>query len=849
MSSSVQSSACRGGSDSSSSPSSWTLPQLVSVALLVLLSVCLSPSSCLGQTAASSSSTAAGSYTSSLVPYSSSSSSSAGNVTLNQTTIHIAVCVHGDWTNSSDYFYHPLNYTVNTTQTYLRAMALYSRKLTVAGGVPTYVNNMTVLFKLHYFNLGNNSQSARATVVANRIVSGYYGYKFTIIVAPILSTDVIVTGFFQTCETTKSCLAIAPLTITSTDYINSLGRRRFQYSFSVLYDTNYILESHLSAFRQNGLQSVAILYSYLTYGVQAGQVTSDTVQGLGMTVSLSTSMSNVTWTAAHIAAYAAQLQALNVQVLCILSTAGDSAAFNTVMALIYQFKAMDWLPSAIVFAGAISSTVQTAVGASNYAYMFYPAQWDWHLKGSAYETTNTPGVNLELFPATPTLASPAVFRQALFNEFNMTVSDSNMPYAAEGQAALNMVQKFIELAGAYDVESLRTASHSISVPTVTGTLQMDPYGRPVVDDPVAYQTLLNGSNIIIAPYSISTNPILPMPQFWERTFQPQFLSQPIEKGAVAVTAVSMTVTLLLIVVFIVCRSHPVMKASTPLFCVLMALGGLLMQSSVYATGLYVTTVCCQAQVWLLTVGFSMLFGALFMKTYRVWRIFNAGKKLMKVAITNRQLLFALAMLLSFDVILNIVWSAMGAFKAVHVTVDAFRPFYDYVVSSHLDMDHSVLSTAGLHVCVAVLLLTLVLSVLCVVCCSAMRHFVVSQLGHSVRDAHREGHTGARFHRPHLPHSQRAQQVQRDAVPRLGHLQLRSHAGLHRSHRRDGHRRQAGELCSARVRHQRARAGDTVDRVRAQVLSHVGRGGEKTQRDGEAQPARRRHQHGQRARLP
>ena len=713
----------------------WSAPQLGVLALLVLLSVCSAPWQCSAQSSSSSSSSSTGGPTSSsLVSYSSSSSSSASSLAANQTTLHIAVCVHGDPSNSSDYFYHPLNYSVATLQTYLRATSMYAKRLKAAGGVPTYLNNTTVVFQLHYFNIGNTTQTSRAQAVARRIVNGTYGVNFTIIVTPILSTDPIVTYFFGVCEYYKTCLAIAPLTITSSDYIctaplpagcASAGRRRYQYSLSVLYDNNYILESHLSAFRQNKLQNVAILYSSLTYGVQAAQVTSDTVLGLGMNVLLSTKMANVTWNASTVAAYVNALQSLGVEVICIPSTAGDTAAIATALAIIARFKAVDWLPSAIVFAGAISSAMQAALSPADYAYMFYAAQWDWHLKGSAYETTNVPGINLELFPATSTLASPAVFRQALFSDYNTTIADSLLPYAADGQAALNMVQKFIELAGAYDVESLRAAGKSISVPTVTGTLQMDPYGRPVVDDPVAYQVLLNGSNIIIAPYSISVDPILPMPQFWERSFQPHFLSQGVEKAAVAFTALSMAATLSLIVMFIVYRAHPVMKASTPLFCVLMALGGLLMQSSVFATGLYVTTACCQAQVWLLTVGFSMLFGALFMKTYRVWRIFNAGKKLMKVAITNRQLLGALAALLSFDVILNIVWSAMGAFQAQYVSVDAYRPYYDYQVtatphtnSTTLRTAHFTSSCASMQQSAAMGRMTAVLT--SGVCCSLLR---------------------------------------------------------------------------------------------------------------------------------
>ena len=442
------------------------------------------------------------------------------------------MCVHGDSTNSSDFFYDPLNYNVTSVQTYLRGTALYDKYLRAAGGVPTYYNNVTVLFQLHYFNIGNTSQTGRANAVASRIVNGSYGWYFPVVIAPIQSPDSIVTGFFKVCETTKSCIAIAPLTMTSSDYICTAplptgcvtGRRRFQYSFSVLYDNNHILNSHMSVFRQNGLQNVAILYSQLPYGAQAAQVTSDTVLRLGMVVSLSTSMSAVTWTANQTAAYVTQLQTLGVEAIAIVSTAGDTAAINTAVALLYYMQAIDWLPSAIVFAGGISSAIQAAVPPSLYAHLFYAAQWDWHLKGSAYQAVNTPGVNLELFPATASLASPAVFRDAMLNEYNTSsMPDDILPYAANGQAALNMVQKWIELAGAYDVESLRAASKSVSGASVTGTLQMDPYGRPVVGDPVAYQVLPNGTNIIVAPYS-SVSPILPMPQFWERTFVSQFLS-------------------------------------------------------------------------------------------------------------------------------------------------------------------------------------------------------------------------------------------------------------------------------------------------------------------------------------
>jgi hypothetical protein len=56
-------------------------------------------------------------------------------------------------------------------------------------------------------------------------------------------------------------------------------------------------------------------------------------------------------------------------------------------------------------------------------------------------------------------------------------------------------------------------------------------------------------------------------------------------------------------------------------------------------------------VWLLSIGFTLLFGSVMTKNWRVLRIFQCGVKLEQAMITNRQLIIILLSLLLFDLLL------------------------------------------------------------------------------------------------------------------------------------------------------------------------------------------------------
>lgn len=96
-----------------------------------------------------------------------------------------------------------------------------------------------------------------------------------------------------------------------------------------------------------------------------------------------------------------------------------------------------------------------------------------------------------------------------------------------------------------------------------------------------------------------------------------------------------------------------------------------------ACGASATT--CGLRQWLLSIGFTLMFGAMFSKTYRVYRLFvrSTGKAFERVKIRNMDLYKIVAILLSVDAVLLTMWSTIDPLKIVRTFtgVQSITPEY------------------------------------------------------------------------------------------------------------------------------------------------------------------------------
>ncbi|XP_031551307.1 gamma-aminobutyric acid type B receptor subunit 2-like [Actinia tenebrosa] len=132
-------------------------------------------------------------------------------------------------------------------------------------------------------------------------------------------------------------------------------------------------------------------------------------------------------------------------------------------------------------------------------------------------------------------------------------------------------------------------------------------------------------------------------------------------------------------------SSPRLNSITVIGCILIYLSVI---CSGIADGKFVTpsrySIMCQSQVWVLCIGFTLAYGAMFSKTWRVHILFL--KKIERRSIKDHQLLVMVAGLLFIDVIILITWQVLDplqyAIRYLPVVEDkdgfsAKRPYIEF----------------------------------------------------------------------------------------------------------------------------------------------------------------------------
>ncbi|XP_033625200.1 gamma-aminobutyric acid type B receptor subunit 2-like isoform X1 [Asterias rubens] len=141
------------------------------------------------------------------------------------------------------------------------------------------------------------------------------------------------------------------------------------------------------------------------------------------------------------------------------------------------------------------------------------------------------------------------------------------------------------------------------------------------------------------------------------------------------------------------REERAIKISTPPLNNLIVLGSLLLYISVFLFGLDESSFqkdtiirFCHMKSFLVCVGISLAFGALFMKTYRIHAIFSrAVAKLKRVDLPNFKLILGVFLAVSVDIVIFTVWILLGQTDIDEITsvpvLDMSQPERElYIVS-------------------------------------------------------------------------------------------------------------------------------------------------------------------------
>lgn len=238
-----------------------------------------------------------------------------------------------------------------------------------------------------------------------------------------------------------------------------------------------------------------------------------------------------------------------------------------------------------------------------------------------------------------------------------------------------VIKNALERAKSIQWEDFRDSLMRTSLPTLMGTIQYD--GSQRAEMLTSMLQRLNGTWSVVWPPYVSSAPlVMPVPLWTERIYNDQYTA--VEWTFMAIASVLILATLCVLMLIFKWRHEQIINASMPLFLILIGLGSVLIYTSIFFwLNHQLSAISCIVRVWMLNVGFALMFGTLFSKNYAVLKIWTANLT-KKTHITKKSIMLIVLCIASVHLVLLLVYTFAGDVRAVRVAkvMQPHRPLYD-----------------------------------------------------------------------------------------------------------------------------------------------------------------------------
>jgi gamma-aminobutyric acid type B receptor len=133
-------------------------------------------------------------------------------------------------------------------------------------------------------------------------------------------------------------------------------------------------------------------------------------------------------------------------------------------------------------------------------------------------------------------------------------------------------------------------------------------------------------------------------------------------AAIALNAIGIIIAMVMFGLIMSKKNHMVIRAASPRFLGVIIFGCILGYAANLLAAFEMTTAFCCAQLWMGDVAFSLVFGSLFAKNFRLAKLFN-NKKLKKKKISDMDLAKWMVPIVGIQVVILGVWSIVGVPEA------------------------------------------------------------------------------------------------------------------------------------------------------------------------------------------
>lgn len=252
--------------------------------------------------------------------------------------------------------------------------------------------------------------------------------------------------------------------------------------------------------------------------------------------------------------------------------------------------------------------------------------------------------------------------------------------AAHGLYAGIVIREAILRAKSLDNDLVEFQIKRMDLSTLKGRLAWSGDNRQIGTS--VFVQYVNGSLRCVGPVLAATDRMIyPVPTFPERIPNNAVFALAVEYVMTALQILGICSNIFFFIFLLRNWNEQIIRASSPVFLSFLLLGSTLLYAQPWTMmPSVVTAAACHLRPWLLAVGFGLLFGALFSRTWRVWRLFsNAGVTIFKI--TDAQLGLGVFLVVGIEVVLCILISSVSNPMPQRIVVDPLRPLFDYTVCS------------------------------------------------------------------------------------------------------------------------------------------------------------------------
>ena len=291
-------------------------------------------------------------------------------------------------------------------------------------------------------------------------------------------------------------------------------------------------------------------------------------------------------------------------------------------------------------------------------WKFFPNSSEPELSDPSFLAGTTQWIPEAQYDADPYYGTP----QQFYANFTRLYHEHPSDYDVFGAATPPVIYEAIRIANSTDPSQVAFSMSRMDWSYFFGRIafKADHMG---LTETVAFQYQQKGFpqlRVAISPNEAKNGKLIyPIPSWSDRTSKYGWFNEPSDIVIASLSGFAIFVTLCMGVVVFIHRDHAVMKATQWRFVLTSLLGSVFCYLSVFTWLYYVTQAACTALPWILATGFTLLYGSILLKTWRVWHLLNESKHYQIVTLDNRLMFGFLGIMLTILYAILIPWSIVS----------------------------------------------------------------------------------------------------------------------------------------------------------------------------------------------